>query len=130
MENTGKLHHLDHIYSSIESPFLGFCYDSSHDFLGAPELGEILSKWGHLLVATHLSDNDGVTDKHWIPKEGIIDWGIIGDSFPKDAYTGFFTLEVLPQAGREGRAISGKGFPKHIVGKITFDVRSARNLLI
>ncbi len=104
MENTGKPYYLDHIYSSIESPYLGFCYDSSHDFLGASEPGEILSKRGHLLVATHLSDNDGVTDKHWIPKEGIIDWGIIGDSFPKDAYTGLFTLEVLPQAGREGQA--------------------------
>ena len=103
IENTGKPHHLDHIYSSIESPFLGFCYDSSHDFLGASEPGEILSKWGHLLVATHLSDNDGVSDKHWIPKEGTIDWGIIRDSFPKGTYKGFFTLEVLPKTGRESQ---------------------------
>ena len=97
IENTRKPHYLDHIYSSIESPFLGFCYDSSHDFLWFSEPGEVLSKWGHLLVATHLSDNDGLTDKHWIPKTGIVDWGIVRDSFPGEIYTGFFTLEVVPQ---------------------------------
>jgi sugar phosphate isomerase/epimerase len=107
VENTRKSHYyLDQLYSSIESPFLGFCYDSSHDFLSVSEPGRILRRWGHLLVATHLSDNDGISDKHWIPEEGIIDWGIVKDHFPKYTYTGFLTLEVVPKTGELGSARS------------------------
>jgi len=99
IENTRKPHYLDHVYTSIESPFLGFCYDSSHDFLWSSKPGGILSKWGHLLAATHFSDNDGASDSHWIPEEGIIDWAMARDSFPKETYTGFLTLEVVPESG-------------------------------
>jgi len=105
IENTAKPHYLDRIYSSIESPSLGFCYDSSHDFLGFSTPGKILRKWGHLLTATHLSDNDGISDRHWIPEEGIIDWEVVENQFPKDSYTGFFTLEVLPK-NREAESAS------------------------
>ena len=105
VENTRKSHYyLDQLYSSIESPFLGLCYDSSHDFLSVSEPGEILRKWGHLLVATHLSDNDGISDKHWIPRKGAIDWEMVKECFPKDTYTGFLTLEVVPKTGEVGSA--------------------------
>ncbi len=106
IENTRKPHYLDKIYSSIESPSLGFCYDSSHDFMCNPEPGVILGRWGHLLAVTHLSDNDGVFDKHWLPGVGSIDWEIVRSYFPRDAYTGFLTLEVVPKADEQGPAES------------------------
>lgn len=95
IENTRKPHYLDYIYSNIESPYLGFCYDSSHDFLYSDNPGMLLNKWGHLLVATHLSDNDGTTDKHCLPKDGNIDWELVKKYFPKKTYSGNFTLEVV-----------------------------------
>ena len=101
IEHTRKSHYLDYIYSSIESPSLGFCYDSSHDFMCNPNPGAILRKWGHLLAATHLSDNDGISDKHWLPGEGNVDWKIVREHFPRDEYTGFFTLEVVPKTDAE-----------------------------
>jgi len=97
IENTQQPVYLDHIFSAIQSPFLGFCYDSSHDFLYSPEPGFIVRQWGHLLVTTHISDNDGLADRHWIPGEGIIPWGELGNSFPSDTYHGFLNLEIFPR---------------------------------
>lgn len=97
IENTRKYQYLDHIFPNIESPFLKFCYDSSHDFIWFSEPGGILKKWGHLLVVTHLSDNDGIADRHWLPRKGGIDWSVVQDYFPKKSYTGILTLEVVPK---------------------------------
>jgi sugar phosphate isomerase/epimerase len=64
IENTQRPDYLDYIFSNLQSPCLGLCYDSSHDFLYSPEPGLLLRDWGHLLSATHLSDNDGLQDRH------------------------------------------------------------------
>jgi sugar phosphate isomerase/epimerase len=106
IENTRKAHYLDRVYASVESPFLKFCYDSSHDFICSPNPGMILDKWGHLLAATHLSDNDGTLDRHWLPGEGNIDWTVVRDCFPRDEYGGILTLEVVPRDEEQGSARS------------------------
>lgn len=95
LENTRKEKHLDFIFSNINSPCLGLCYDSGHDFLHSPEPGRILKKWGHLLKITHFSDNNGLEDDHWIPGKGVINWDIIKVNFPKD-YEGVISLESFP----------------------------------
>jgi len=46
---------------------------------------------------THLSDNDGLTDKHWLPSLGTGDWSSVAAAFPADSFRGFLTLEVLPK---------------------------------
>lgn len=99
VENTRQPSHIDYILENLDSPALGFCYDSSHDFLHCEKPGEILRRWGHRLLVTHLSDNDGLTDKHWLPGKGTGDWGAIARAFPLATYRGFLTLEVLPKRG-------------------------------
>jgi sugar phosphate isomerase/epimerase len=97
IENTQKPFYLDYIFSSMESPYLGLCYDSSHDFLYSPEPLAILRRWGHLLLATHISDNDGILDRHWLPGEGTIPWGRVKDDFPRATFDGYLTLEIFPR---------------------------------
>ncbi len=96
IENTQKPLYLDYIFSAIQSPFLGLCYDSSHDFLYSPEPLALLRRWGHLLLATHISDNDGLLDRHWVPGEGTIPWGRVKESFPVASFGGYLTLEIFP----------------------------------
>ena len=79
VENTRQPGHIDYILERLGSPSLGFCYDSSHDFLHCERPGEILARWGHRLFATHLSDNDGLTGKHWMPGQGNGDWRAIAE---------------------------------------------------
>jgi sugar phosphate isomerase/epimerase len=97
VENTRHPGYGDVVFEQFESPYLGLCYDSSHDFLHGKPPGAILTRWGHVLATTHFSDNAGEHDDHWLPGEGIIDWNVVRDSFPTKTYTGVCLLEVFPQ---------------------------------
>jgi sugar phosphate isomerase/epimerase len=94
IENTRRPDYIDAVFSNIQSNNLGFCYDSSHDFLPGQSQGNILKRWSSLLLTTHLSDNKGINDDHLLPGDGTIDWKIIGKIFPKNNYSGALILEV------------------------------------
>jgi len=97
VENIQCVERLEFVFSRIDSPYLAFCYDSSHDFLWSPQPCEILNKWAGRLVTVHFSDNDGQEDRHWLPGTGTVDWQNIGRSFPVETYTGPLLLELLPE---------------------------------
>lgn len=97
LENTEGRDHLDMVLAELISDRLGLCYDASHDCLGNPQPFRVLKKWGHRLAATHLSDNDGSEDRHWLPGEGSIDWSALAKALPLDSYSGWLSLEVLPK---------------------------------
>ncbi|MDD3888393.1 MAG: sugar phosphate isomerase/epimerase [Syntrophomonadaceae bacterium] len=94
IENTGREDYIYFVLSEIYSDYLGFCYDSSHNRLCSKNTITLLEKLGDRLACTHLADNDGQIDRHWLPGEGIIDWEKISNVFPKNEYTGYLTLEV------------------------------------
>ena len=94
LENTKHPEYIDYLLSRIDSPSLGFCYDSSHDFLYGEKPGDILSKWGHRLMATHLAGNDGSQDNHLLPNADYHTWVPVIEAFP-DTYDGPLTLEVV-----------------------------------
>ena len=104
-ENTRKTAAIDRALSEIDSPHLGFCYDSSHDFLYASRPADILRRWGARLAYTHLSDNDGTRDRHWIPGRGTIDWALIRDALPTRSSLPL-SLEVVPIDPGSGSAES------------------------
>lgn len=102
IENTRRIDYISYALDQINSPWLGFCFDSSHYRLTEEENYSFIKKYGERIFATHLSDNDGKVDRHWLPGHGIIDWAKLGEVFPK-SYEGFLTLEVYPTLSeREG----------------------------
>ncbi len=97
IENTRKTNFLDYVFNNIKSSNLKLCYDSSHDFLyGNPPLS-IFEKWGHLLLATHLSDNDGESDKHWLPFTGVANWDSIAKNLLYNNNLQSIMIEAFPQ---------------------------------
>ena len=95
LENVRSNVALDRTLTEIESPHLGFCYDSSHDFVHAARPTDILRRWGDRLAYTHLSDNDGTRDCHWLPGRGTIDWAVVAAAMP--AWRPLpLSLEVVP----------------------------------
>ena len=78
---------------TIDSPFLGFCYDSGHALCFGNQK-DPLPDYASRLAALHLHDNDSSRDLHALPGSGKGDWkktaGIIKDS----PYTGALHLEV------------------------------------
>ena len=51
---------------------LGFCFDTSHANLR--HQFDLLKDHYDILTALHISDNDGLQDRHWPPFDGIIDY--------------------------------------------------------
>lgn len=94
VENTFRDDSVIFLLSEIKSKHMGLCYDSSHAMLRRHKSETLLKKYGGRLFATHLSDNDGLLDRHWLPGNGIIDWNELMALFPED-YEGFFTLETV-----------------------------------
>ena len=79
----------------FNSDYIGFCYDSSHDFVDGESKGEILDKWKNRLFSVHLSDNDGLCDRHWIPGKGHVDWDRIIPIIKKTGCKSF-SMEAYP----------------------------------
>lgn len=95
VENVKKFEFTDFILKEFKSNYLGFCYDSSHDFINGESKGEILKKWKDRLFCVHLSDNDGLDDRHWLPKKGHVDFKVIINII-KETSCDSLSMEVYP----------------------------------
>lgn len=71
---------------------LGFCYDSGHALIHKQV--NLVRRFSGRLAATHLHDNDGVTDQHLPPGEGKVDWPLVADALRAGGYDGTWNLEV------------------------------------
>ncbi|MFZ7119943.1 MAG: sugar phosphate isomerase/epimerase family protein [Eubacteriaceae bacterium] len=94
IENTRDFEIIDTLLTNIESSHFGLCYDSSHDWIAEQSRGDLVKKWKHRLFATHLSDNDMIDDKHWIPGDGMVIWENIIPSI-LDSNLSCVTLELM-----------------------------------
>jgi sugar phosphate isomerase/epimerase len=94
LENTLHATYLEPIFTAIQSPNLGLCYDCGTDFLDGHSHGGILKNWGHLLKTTHISDTGGSTDGHLQIGEGKIDWDVLVNAFP-ESYHGTLLAEIV-----------------------------------
>lgn len=70
---------------------LGVCCDVNHLLKETPE--EFIQKVGRRITTLHISDYDGLDEKHWAPGEGIIDWNLVIASLLAADYSGPFLFE-------------------------------------
>ena len=101
IENTRSAQHVNWILEHIDSPALGLCYDSSHDWLYSAEPMSLLKRWGHRTLTTHLSDTDGRRDRHWLPREGVVDFDLLAALPVWREYSGVYLLEVVARGRNE-----------------------------
>ena len=94
VENVRNTHILNHVLDSIESPMLGLCYDSGHDYIWSPVPYELLDKYKNRIFALHLHDNMGRTDDHLAPGKGKVNWNAVRIGIENSAYQGSYTLEI------------------------------------
>jgi sugar phosphate isomerase/epimerase len=73
---------------------VGVCLDVNHLMDKSGDLPEVIGALGYRIFEVHLSDYDGVDEKHWIPGEGIIDWKALMASFSEINYSGLFNYEA------------------------------------
>ena len=71
------------------------CVDTGHAVLGGESAAEMIRVLGRRVKALHIHDNDLVSDKHWMPYQGKIDWNAVLRALVDVDYSGDFTFEVL-----------------------------------
>ncbi|OQA84572.1 MAG: Inosose isomerase [Lentisphaerae bacterium ADurb.Bin242] len=76
------------------SDTFGCCLDVNHLMGQFRTLPAIVRDLGPKLIALHISDYDGIDERHWLPGMGVIDWKAFLEALRDIGYTGPFNYEV------------------------------------
>lgn len=68
------------------------CMDTNHLLREAQS--DFISKLGDKIITLHVSDYDGVDERHWLPGKGIINWKEVIAELNNVGYKGPFMFEV------------------------------------
>lgn len=94
LENTAHNAFLRLVLDDPACDALRFCLDTSHAALRDGWEG-LLRDYGSRLVCTHVSDNRGVEDDHFLPGRGSIDWQAVCVGLRDSGLRECLSLEVL-----------------------------------
>ena len=87
------------VVSELDSPAVGVCLDVNHLMDRYEEIPGAVRQLGEHLFTLHLSDYDGVDEKHWMPGDGVIDWPTFLQALADIGYAGPFNYEATPSGG-------------------------------
>jgi len=71
---------------------VGICLDTNHVKV-ATTLPKLIHTLGRDLITLHISDFDGVDERHWLPGKGIIDWPAVWNALREIRYDGPWLYE-------------------------------------
>ena len=86
----GALRLLEH----VNSPAMGINFDPSHTFPVGDFPNITVYRLNKHIKHLHVSDNDGVTNVHWRPGEGKIDWKAMFEALKEVGYDGVVSIEL------------------------------------
>lgn len=68
------------------------CIDVNH--CHKEDVAQVIKTLGEYLVTLHISDDDGLDEKHWYPGEGVLNWKSILEALDDVNYKGVFMYEL------------------------------------
>lgn len=86
------------LLADVSPEHAGFCIDSNHP-ANPDQLPAIVRQLGERVITLHISDYDGIDEKHWMPFRGIVDWGAFANALRDIGYSGAFIYETRPEEG-------------------------------
>jgi sugar phosphate isomerase/epimerase len=98
----GMLRLLDH----VPSPALGINYDPSHTFPCGDMPQIAIYRLGPRVLHCHFSDNDALTNAHWRPGMGKIDWAALLKALHDVGFEGTLSVELedVPEVANSQRS--------------------------
>lgn len=98
----GMLRLIDH----VKSPALGINYDPSHTFPCGDMPQMAVYRLGGRVFHCHFSDNDALTNAHWRPGQGKIDWPALMKALRDTGFDGTISIELedVPDVANSQRA--------------------------
>ena len=96
---------LQELVAGFDRNIIGIILDVNHLMERHRELPQIIACLAPRLFSLHLSDYDGVDEKHWLPGNGVIDWAAVLaalqaarlDNLPLIFETGFAPEQGTPE---------------------------------
>ncbi|MCD6318656.1 sugar phosphate isomerase/epimerase [Candidatus Aerophobetes bacterium] len=90
------------LVENVDPNLMGICLDTNHICHRIDNINqyEAIKLCGQYLVATHISDNHGLTEQHLLPFEGNIDWKAVMDGLNEVGYNGLFCIEAGGSIGQ------------------------------
>lgn len=85
------------ILSEVQGLYV--CFDTNHLTIENPI--DFVKKVGKHIISTHVSDYDGIDERHWLPGKGCIDWPGILTNLEAAGYNGPIMFEVVNKPDRE-----------------------------
>jgi sugar phosphate isomerase/epimerase len=85
---------LQELAAIFPDPSVGFCLDIGHAILHEVSIASEIQVAGSRLRSLHVHNNDGIHDRHWPPRQGIINWRATKAELARIGYEGAFVLEV------------------------------------
>jgi len=86
------------LLADVPQEHTGACLDANH--LADPgQLPDAVRQLGERIITLHISDYDGVDERHWMPFRGIVDWGAFANALRDIEYDGAFIYETKPEEG-------------------------------
>ncbi len=78
---------------------LYICFDTNHLTIEKPT--DFIKNVGKYIITTHVSDYDGIDERHWLPGKGCIQWHDILSNLEAVGYEGPILFEVTNKAEQE-----------------------------
>ena len=75
------------------------CCDVNHLLQETPQA--FIGAVGGRIEAVHISDYDGVDERHWVPGRGVIDWPAVVAALARAGFAGPFMFEVVSRKDQE-----------------------------
>ncbi len=72
---------------------VGCCVDVNHYHSG--NIVDLIKAVKDYIITLHISDDDGLDEKHWLPGQGVLDWNGILNALCEIDYRGVFMYEVM-----------------------------------
>jgi sugar phosphate isomerase/epimerase len=86
------------LLADVPQEHTGVCLDTNH--LADPgQLPDAVRQLGERIITLHVSDYDGIDERHWMPFRGIVDWGAFANALRDIEYDGAFIYETRPEEG-------------------------------
>ena len=88
-------------------PRVGFCLDTGHAAVNGVDSAEEIRAAGARLISIHADNNNGLSDLHNPPTEGIVSWPAVEAALADIGYPGRLMLEV-----------AGRGDPAGVLARL------------
>lgn len=86
-----------YLLAVADHPNVGVCIDVNHIFPPS-SIVPTIRLLGPNVWTLHISDYDGVAERHWLPNQGVIDWPALINVLGEINYNGAFVYEVCFEA--------------------------------